>query len=748
MFKEGKLGKIIFNNRENGYTVAILTTDTGSIRVAGAFNEPKTGSRYRLEGRFTIHKKYGEQFSFTSYEEIQPEGVEAIREFLVARNIRGIGPKTADLLIDTFGEETLVVMEETPEKLLSVKGIGPSTLAKITDSFAESRDFARISLELREIGIEMSDAVRIYRLYGSESVGIVKENPYSLVDDLYGMTFHKADILAEKLGFDAESDFRIESAVKFILKKEAASGSTLMPERMLTEKVVELIDTNSERVSEVIRQMAFSGELQTDTLENMQVVYLYGYYYAEQRIAHNLKRIKEAQSKPIPAIIDNLINDAENELAAEEGLNISLSDEQRYAVKSALMGNVTIITGGPGTGKTTIINVLVRIFHRLNMTTALAAPTGRAAKRMEEASGESAMTIHRLLEYVYSEDEDEMRFGRTDDNPLEEDVIIVDEASMIDTLLMDGLLNAIKSGTILIFTGDADQLPSVGAGNVLRDMIASDYIYTVRLKEIFRQAQDSRIATNAHLINNGEFPETGGSQSDFFIIERYNEDDIIEEIKGLVGGRLENYYEFIKGPEDIQVLTPTKRGILGSPSLNSILQEIINPAEEGANEFKIGTRTFRKGDKVMQLKNDYRAEWKDATDFSEGQGIFNGDMGKVEAINIQDKSMLVASDDRLITYEGEMLEEIDLAYAVTVHKSQGSEFPAVIIPMWHIPPMLMTRNLLYTAVTRGKKLVIIVGDPKYLHWMISNNKADGRFTGLKHRLSEIDLLGGSGIWGN
>lgn len=748
MLKEGKLGKIIFNNRENGYTVAILTTDTGSIRVAGAFNEPKTGNRYRLEGRFIIHKKYGEQFSFTNYEEIQPEGVEAIREFLVAGNIRGIGPKTADLLIDTFGEETLVVIEETPEKLLSVKGIGPSTLAKITDSFAESRDFARISLELREIGIEMSDAVRIYRLYGSESVGIVKENPYSLVDDLYGMTFHKADMLAEKLGFDAESDFRIESGIKFILKKEAASGSTLMPEQMLIEKVVELIDTNSERVSEVIRQMAFSGELQTDTLENMQVVYLYGYYYAEQRIAHNLKRIKEAQSKPIPAIIDNLINDAESELADEEGRNISLSDEQRYAVKSTLMGNVTIITGGPGTGKTTIINVLVRIFHRLNLTTALAAPTGRAAKRMEEASGESAMTIHRLLEYVYSEDEDEMRFGRTDENPLEEDVIIVDEASMIDTMLMDGLLNSIKSGTVLIFTGDADQLPSVGAGNVLRDMIASDYIYTVRLKEIFRQAQDSRIATNAHLINNGEFPETGGFESDFFIIERYNEEDIIGEIKGLVGGRLENYYEFIKGPEDIQVLTPTKRGILGAPSLNSILQEIINPAEEGEDEVKIGTRTFRKGDKVMQLKNDYRAEWRDSADLSEGQGIFNGDMGKVEVINIQEKSMLVASDDRLITYEGEMLEEIDLAYAVTVHKSQGSEFPAVIIPMWHIPPMLMARNLLYTAVTRGKKLVIIVGDPKYLHWMISNNKADGRFTGLKHRLSEIDLLGGSGIWGN
>ncbi len=751
MYKEGKLGRIIFNNSENGYTVAILSTEEGSIRVAGAFNGPKEGNRYRLEGKFTVHRRYGEQFSFTSYEEVQPEGIDAVREFLVSGNISGIGPKTANALVDTYGEETLTIIENSPEKLLSVKGIGPSTLAKITDSYAASRDFAKISLELRDIGIEMSDAVRIYKMYGSESVEVVKENPYSLIEDLYGMTFIKADRLAEKLGFDSESDFRIESGIKFVLKKEAINGSTLMPEGMLTERVVELIDTNSERVGEVIRQMAFAGELQTDMIDGLQVVYLYGYYYAEQRVAHNLRRIKEAENKAFPAMIDNLISDAQSELADEFGRKIMLSDEQRFAVKSTLMGNITIITGGPGTGKTTIINVLVRIFHRLNMTTALAAPTGRAAKRMEETSGESAMTLHRLLEYVYSEDTDEMRFGRTDEHPLDEDVIIVDEASMIDIMLMDGLLNAIKTGTILIFTGDADQLPPVGAGNVLRDMISSEYIYTVRLKEIFRQAQDSRIATNAHLINIGEFPETGSSDSDFFIIERYNEDDIVEEIKGLVGGRLERYYDFVSGAEDIQILTPTKRGMLGSPSLNSILQEIVNPYKDDEEEIKIGARTFREGDKVMQLKNDYRTEWKDIDDFSTGQGIFNGDMGRVESVNLPERSMLVRSDERLITYEGEMFDEIDLAYAVTVHKSQGSEFPVVIIPMWNVPPMLMTRNLLYTAVTRGKKLVIIVGDPKYLQWMISNNRADGRFTGLKDRLASMDILGANAFnspWGN
>ncbi|NLY86974.1 MAG: ATP-dependent RecD-like DNA helicase [Clostridiales bacterium] len=747
MIKEGKLGKIIFNNSDNGYTVAILTTDEGSIRVAGVFNEPKTGSSYRLEGRFTVHKRYGEQFSFISYEEIQPEGIDAIREFLAAGNIRGIGPKMADTLIDTFGDEALAVIENSPEKLLSLRGIGPSRLANITESFAESRDFAKISLVLRELGIEMADAVRIYKMYGGESERVVKDNPYALVDDLYGMTFSKADKLAEKLGFDSESEFRIESGIKFILKKEASSGSTLMPENMLVESVVELIDASSERVREVVKQMAFAGELQMDMVDDIQVVYLYGYYYAEQRVAYNLKRIKEAEPKAVPATIDNLISDAEKDLADEYGRNIKLSNEQRYAVKASLMGSTTIITGGPGTGKTTIINVLVRIFHRLDMTIALSAPTGRAAKRMQEASGEPAMTIHRLLEYVYSVDEDEMRFGRTDERPLEQEVFIIDEASMIDIMLMDGLLNAIKSGSIVIFTGDADQLPPVGAGNVLRDMIASEYIYTVCLKEIFRQAQDSRIATNAHLINNGEFPETGGHDSDFFIIERYNEDDIIEEIKGLVGGRLERFYDFIKSADDIQVLTPTKRGILGSPSLNSILQEIINPAAEGEEELKMGPQTFRKGDKVMQLKNDYQAERRDTTNLEIGQGIFNGDLGKVDSINLQERSMLVSSDDNLITYEGEMFDEVDLAYAITVHKSQGSEFPAVIIPMWHIPPMLMTRNLLYTAITRGKKLVIIVGDPKYLHWMISNNRADSRFTGLKHKLVDLDAFDKQGVWG-
>ena len=729
MIKEGKLGKIIFNNEENGYTVAIFDTEDGAIRIAGSFNAPKVGTKYRLEGGFTIHRRYGEQFSFTSYEEVLPEGADAIYEFLAAGNIRGVGPKTAELIVDTFGEDSLVVIGETPEKLLQIKGIGPNTLAKISESYAETREFAQISLELRELGIEMSHAVKIFKLYGKESVGIVKENPYSLVEDVYGLTFQKADAIAARIGYDADSEFRIESGIKYVLRSWAASGSTLMPEELLIEKVIELLDTQTERVKDALLQMAFSGSIQTDVIDEMPVVYLYGYYYAEQRVAANLRRLMRASMPIIPANIDNLINDAEANLG-----EIALSEEQRSAVKSALLGNCTIITGGPGTGKTTIINTLVSIFKIMDMKVALAAPTGRAAKRMEEASGEPAMTVHRLLEYEYSPDEDEMYFGRNSENPLDYQAIIIDEASMIDIMLMDGLLEAIKDGTIFIMTGDADQLPSVGAGNVLRDIIASDYIYTAHLKAIFRQAQGSLIVSNAHQINNGEYPELGGADSDFFVIQKANEEEVLEEIKGMVGGRLERYYDFVDGTEDIQVLTPTKRGVLGAPSLNSVLQEVINPPQEGVAEMKVGARTFREGDKVMQLRNNYSAEWRDAETFMTGEGIFNGDMGTVESINAEEHSMIVRSDDRLITYEGEMLEEIDLAYAVTVHKSQGSEFPVVIIPMWQFPPMLMTRNLLYTAVTRGKKLVVIVGNPRYLQWMIDNNRADGRYTGLKYRL--------------
>ena len=735
MQKEGTLTKIIFNNAGNGYTVAVLDTDEGTVRIAGSVAEPREGARYRLQGRFTIHPKYGEQFSFTEYEELVPEGEDAILEFLAAGNIRGIGPKMARTLVDTFGEDTLRVIEESPEKLLRISGIGPKSLARITESFGESREFASVSIELRELGIEMTDAIRIYKCYGSDASEVVRDNPYILVEDIRGMSFPRADQIAARLGFEPDSAYRIESGIRHILRVWAVSGSTLMPEELLAEKVSDLLDIERDKVRDSLRDMVFNGELEEDTVDDVPVIYLYGYYQAEQRVAYNLNRIKNAVTPPAAVSPDDLIRDAESGMASG-GISISLSGDQMDAVYAALTNNVSVITGGPGTGKTTIINIIVRIADRLGQSVALAAPTGRAAKRMEEAADQPAKTIHRLLEYVYSEDEELLNFGRNEDNPLEQDVIIIDEASMIDIMLMDGLLQAVRTGTRLIFTGDADQLPSVGAGNVLRDMIASENIHTTRLRDIFRQAEDSRIVTNSHLINSGEFPEHGGKDSDFFILQRNNELEILETIKEMVGGRLERGFDFIKSADDIQVLTPTKRGVLGAPSLNTVLQEVVNPGEEGLDELRIGSRVYRPGDKVMQLRNNYNASWRNEYDWTEGEGIFNGDMGTVESVSVSDKTMVVRSDDRLITYAGDMFEEVDLAYAVTVHKSQGSEFPAVIIPAWRFPPMLMARNLLYTAVTRGKQLVLLIGDPRCIRYMIDNNRADGRYTGLRQRLQE------------
>ena len=737
MQQEGKLGKIIFNNPENGYTVAVFDTEAGAIRIAGSFAEPKSGAKYRLEGRFTIHPKYGEQFSVSSYEEMMPEGADAILEFLSAGNIRGIGPKTASQIVDVFGDETLTVIEETPEKLLTISGIGPKTLVKITESFGESREFASTSIELRELGIEMNEAVRVYRIYGKDSLRIVSENPYILAEDIRGINFRRADAIAAKLGMEPESSVRIESGIRHMLRTWAASGSTLMPENYLVEKTAEFLDVMMDNVRESLREMVFAGELEEDRMNDTAVIYLYGYYHAEQRVAHELIKIRNATLKPIPLQAENFLDAVRMASDDPFGEGIELSTEQKRAILECLTNNITIITGGPGTGKTTIINTLVKLFDSAGFSVALAAPTGRAAKRMEEASGKPAMTIHRLLEFVWSEEEDILNFGRNEENPLEEDVIIVDEASMIDLMLMDGLLNAVKEGTRIIFTGDADQLPPVGAGNVLRDMIASECIPVIRLREIFRQAEGSGIVTNSHLINSGEYPEQQ-SGNDFYIISKTSEMSVSDTIRELVGGRIEAGFDFVHSADDIQVLTPTKRGMLGAPSLNAMLQEVINPPAEDKAELRIGSVTFREGDKVMQLKNNYGAEWR--TDYlsTEGEGVFNGDMGIVEAIGAEDKTMTVRMDDRVIEYAGDMLDEIDLAYAVTVHKSQGSEFPAVVIPVLNFPPMLMTRNLLYTAVTRGKKLVIIVGSPARVRAMIDNNRADGRYTGLKWRLLALD----------
>ncbi|NLA70655.1 MAG: ATP-dependent RecD-like DNA helicase [Clostridiales bacterium] len=730
---EGKRGYVKFHNAENGYTIATLKTEEGNITIVGAMHDPKEGKSYSFDGDFVVHRKYGEQFAFTTNTEKLPEGVDAIEAFLASGAIKGVGPKTAKLIIDKFGEDSLRIMEEDPDQLSTVRGIGKLSLEKIKNSFAESREFAHVSLELEKLGVKMSDAVKIYNMYRSDSVGIIKDNPYILIEDIRGMGFNQADRIAENIGIEADSPKRIEAAIKCALKAWAVSGSTLMPYAELVSRVAQSIDVSEETVEDGIVGLVFAGDIQTETIDESVYVYIYSFLEAEKRTAYNLVRLSEAPRQPIPATIDNLIDDAEAKLGG-----ITLSDDQKIAVTKALKNNVTVITGGPGTGKTTIINTIVRILERLGIKTALAAPTGRAAKRMEESAGVPAKTIHRMLEYFYSTETDAMMFGKNQENQLDEMAIIVDEASMIDILLMDRLLLAIKSGAKLIITGDADQLPSVGAGNVLRDIIRSDRFPVIRLKQIYRQAEDSLIISNAHRINEGEYPDRGEGRNyrDFFIIAKNSENEIMEEIKSLVGGRLQDHYDFINGPEDIQILTPTKRGLLGAPSLNSVMQDVINPNMAGSPELKVINTSFRQGDKVMQLSNNYMAEWKYASNYELGKGIFNGDMGYVESVNMMDKSMLVISDDRYIDYEGEMFKEVDLAYAITIHKSQGNEFPAIIIPMRKFAPMLMTRNLLYTGITRGKKLVVLVGPEQYISWMVNNNRSDERFTGLEHWICE------------
>lgn len=730
--KTGKVTHIIFNNSNNGYTVAVFETADEQFTIVGNFHAVNTEITYRLEGSFKTHPKYGEQFNVLKYEELVPDDTEGIRVFLASGAIKGIGPHIANLIVDTFGKEALNIIEENPDKLLCIKGLGSKTVNKIANSYRESRDFTRTSLALADYGITPNQAVKIYKLYGADSIEVVKQNPYTLVEDVYGMSFRKVDEIAMKIGIEADSRFRVQSGINFALSFYSNSGSTYVPKDILVEKTVKLLDISSELIEENIVALAFSGVLVTDSLEGVPIVYQHFFYLAEQSVTANIKRLMNADVSEIPANIEKLIN------GAEANADIKISDEQRMAIREALTNKITIITGGPGTGKTTIINLIVKIFEKLGISVALAAPTGRAAKRITETSGLNAMTIHRLLEYVFSEDKNDMEFGRNEENPLEEDVFIVDEASMIDLMLMNGFLKALKDQSRVIIVGDADQLPSVGAGNVLRDMINSEYISTIRLKEIFRQAGESHIVINAHAINDGEYPEANGKNSDFFLMQRNSEDSIRETICELVTGRLGNYYDFVKDSSDIQILTPTRKGALGTNSLNEMLQLILNPKTPTLNEKRIGSRIFREGDKVMQIRNNYQMEWKQLGK-EDGMGIFNGDMGVINSIDNENGRIVVDFDGKFVTYSVEDLDELELSYAVTVHKSQGCEFPVVIVPLSWFPPMLATRNLLYTAVTRGKKLVVLVGGEERMRQMIDNNRIDNRYTGLESRLRELDF---------
>ncbi|WP_282201611.1 ATP-dependent RecD-like DNA helicase, partial [Emergencia timonensis] len=681
--KQGIITEIIFHNEDNGYTIAVMETEAEYFTVVGCLPSCVKGSSYKLRGTFKVHPTYGEQFAFTEFEEMLPTGKAGIEGFLASGVIKGIGPKMAAAIVNLFGEETLEIMEHEPEKLSRVSGIGPKKAESIAESFAAHREFANVSMFFQEYGVSADYALKLYKIYGASATELIKENPYRLVEEVYGIGFRKADTIAEKMGIEKESTFRIHSGIKYGLSYYVGEGNTYMPQQELCEKVAELLDVSTELIYENMVTMAFEGDIQIDSLDGQTVVYLYLYYLAEQKVCKNIAAIAGAGLKALSVDIDSMIKMTEGETG------IILSEQQITAVKSSLTSGVSVITGGPGTGKTTIINTIINIFEQSEFKVAIAAPTGRAAKRITETSGHYASTVHRLLEYYYCEGEDVMKFGKTSEDPLNYDVVIVDEASMIDLMLMQGLTDAIKPGTRLIIVGDYDQLPSVGAGNVLRDIIESEYVHTVILKEIFRQAEESMIVVNAHRINKGEYPFVNGKDKDFFLMERPSEKAILDLILELITKRLAAYYEGIVPVRDIQVLTPVRKGALGSIFLNKELQQALNPPRDDLMERKFGEKLFRENDKVMQIKNNYQMGWKKRRDFSEGQGIFNGDVGFIEKIDKEFNQMTVIFDeDKYVTYDFSQLDELELAYAVTVHKSQGSEFPIVVMPISWFPPVL------------------------------------------------------------
>lgn len=726
---KGTISDIIFHNKENGYLVAVFETDSEQFTVVGSILGVNQGRSYVLRGSFTEHKKYGEQFAFTSYEEVMPSSEEGIESFLCSGILKGIGPKMARAIVSKFGEKTFEIIETEPQRLREVSGIGERKAEMIAEALNKHREFAETTLFLQQFGISGDFAMKLYKVYGANTIEAIKENPYRLVEDIFGIGFKKADKIASKMGIKKDDEFRIKSGIKFVLWSYAGDGHSFVPQEELAERTAQMLDIAIETVKDIMVNMAFEGSIQIENLENRNVVFLMPFYMAEQDVTKRLVALCQSDLKPLCIDIDNLINQTEKQLAIE------FSNEQKHALRNCLNNGVSVITGGPGTGKTTIINGIINILKCGEFKIAIAAPTGRAAKRITETTGHEASTIHRLLEYYFSAEENMMRFGKDEKNMLDYDAIIIDEASMVDILLMDGLLKAVKPGTRIIIVGDADQLPSVGVGNVLRNIIESEYIYSEKLTEIFRQAKESLIVVNAHRINRGEYPYCNEKDKDFFFMSKNSERDMLELILELCEKRLPNYYHLNDRIQEVQVLTPTRKGMLGSVNLNTQLQNILNPATDFLEEKEFGSRIFRENDKVMQMKNNYELSWIKSSDLTRGEGVFNGDIGFIHKIDKEENKVTVIFDgDKFVEYEFAQLEELELAYAMTVHKSQGSEFPVVVMPMTWVAPVLANRNLLYTGVTRGKKAVVLVGSERQMMAMVDNNSTKKRNSGLAIRI--------------
>ena len=727
----GYVEHIIYRNADNGYTVLNLVSGEDEITCVGIFSAIAEGENIEAQGEYTEHPTYGQQFKVTSFEEKAPEDEEAIERYLGSGAIKGIGLAMAARIVRHFKEDTFRIIEEEPERLAEIKGISNRKAMEIASQVNEKRDLRQAMIFLQQYGITMNLAVKVYQAYGQDVYGIIRENPYRLADDIDGVGFRTADEIAARVGIRMDSDFRVRSGILYTLLQASGEGHTYLPETELTPRASKLLNVTAEQVEKQYMDLAIERKIILKQMEDQTQIYAASFYYMEANTATMLKRLNVSYD----------VSDAEIEQrirGIEKKSGMTLDEHQVTAVKEAVRNGLLVITGGPGTGKTTTINTIIRYFELEGLEIFLAAPTGRAAKRMSETTGFEARTVHRMLE-LNGGAEGSGGFERDESNPLEADVIIVDEMSMVDISLMYSLLKAISVGTRLILVGDVNQLPSVGPGSVLRDIIQSHACNVVMLTKIFRQASTSDIIVNAHKINHGEEVILDNKSMDFFFLKRYDADVIINVVLQLIKQKLPKFVDAT--PYDIQVLTPMRKGLLGVERLNGILQRYMNPPANDKVEKEYGSTVFREGDKVMQTKNNYQLAWEIRTKFGltvdKGLGIFNGDMGIIRQINDFAEQMIIEFDEgRMVEYPYKLLDELELAYAITIHKSQGSEYPVVVIPLLSGPMMLMNRNLLYTAVTRARKCVTLVGNEVTFQQMIQNTSQQKRYSGLCDRLKE------------
>lgn len=737
---KGYVEHIIFRNDENGYTVCNLVSSGEDITCVGTFKTIDPGETMELSGDYIEHAAYGRQFKVASYKTVAPDDLESMERYLGSGAIKGVGVALAGRILRRFGEDTFRIIEEEPERLAEVKGISEKKAREIACQMEEKKDMREAMIFLQKYGISNTLAVKIYDTYNMRLYGILQENPYRLAEDISGIGFKIADEIAEKVGIHTDSDFRIRSGILYTLLQAAAEGHVYLPEQLLLARAAELLGLKEELLQPQLANLMMDKKIVIKEQDGGRAIYGMSYYYEELNCASMLHALniserwedESEQERVILRKIEHL----------EHVLNLTLDELQKKAVLESVKNGIVILSGGPGTGKTTTINMMIRYFEEEGMDIYLAAPTGRAAKRMTETTGYEAKTIHRLLELsgAVSDEKKAASFERNEENPLEADVIIIDEMSMVDIHLFQSLLKAVVPGTRLIMVGDVNQLPSVGAGQVLKDLIESRCFPLVMLQKIFRQAGESDIVVNAHRINNGEQISLENKSRDFFFLERSYPEVIYKHMIQLIQEKLPKYVNAEK--YDIQVLTPMRKGPLGVETLNRILQQYLNPADAHKTEHLYGENLYRQGDKVMQIKNNYQLEWEIVSKYGipidKGLGVFNGDIGTVREINDYAQTLVVEYDEhKRVTYGYGQLDELELAYAITIHKSQGSEYPAVIMPLLAGPKMLFNRNLLYTGVTRARQCVTILGSSETVRAMIANANEQKRFTGLRERIREL-----------